>query len=82
MEQSKKWYQSKIILFSIASILIFGSNLVLGFVTGNGVSQEQIDALAQAQPAVSESIQKLQSGSNILEVLGVALPPIIIIFRT
>lgn len=81
MEQTKKWYQSKIVLFGGALVLVFGSNLLLGFLTGQGVSAEQVQAIEQAQPAVAEAVKKLQSGANILDVIGLVAGAVITVAR-
>ena len=78
---TKKWYQSKIVLLGLVSVLVFGSNLLLGFISGQGVTLEQIQAVEQARPDIAEAVKKLQSGGNILDVLGLLGGALIIIAR-
>ncbi len=78
----KPWYKSKIILLALSSLMLFGSNWLTGWLTSQGVSQEQLDALSQAQPQVTDVVQRVQGGESILSVLGAIISIAILIFRT
>lgn len=80
MEQ-KKWYQSKIVLFSLSTLLIVGGNLLTGFITGQGVTPDQLAAIETAEPEVAEAVQRLQSGESILQVIAGLFPVLILILR-
>lgn len=79
---TKPWWQSKIILLAGASALIFGGNALTGFLTGAGVTPEQIDIIRTTQPQIAEAIQQFESGQNILNtILGVLMPALIAVAR-
>lgn len=79
--ETKKWYQSKIVLFGLTLVLVYGSNLLLGFISGNGVTLEQIQAVEQTQPDFAEAVKKLQNGGNILDVIGLLGGALIVLAR-
>ena len=79
---TKPWWKSKIILLALASALLFGGNALTGFLTGNGVTPEQLDAIKQTQPAIADSVDQLQHGGNVIQViLGAIVPALIFIAR-
>ncbi len=71
MEQKKPWYQSKIVLLVLGALSTVGANLLTGFISGQGVTKDQLDAIAATQPAVAEAIQKYQDGQGLLTSLTV-----------
>lgn len=77
----KTWYKSKIILLGITTILVFGSQLLNGWVTGQGVTPEQMQALEIAQPQIVDSVERIQAGENALAVLGTSFGAFVLIFR-
>lgn len=79
--ESKKWYQSKIVLLSLSTILIVGGNLLTGFLTGQGVTPEQLDAVAAAEPEVAEAIERVQTGDSILQIVAGLFPTLVLILR-
>lgn len=80
--EKKPWYKSKIIMLALSAALVFGSNLLGGWLTGQGVTQEQMDALSTAQPEVAHAIERVQAGENVLGVVGSLVSVFILIFRT
>lgn len=80
MEQ-KKWYQSKIVLFCISAVLVVGGNLLTGFLTGEGVTPDQLSAIKSAQPEIANAVEKLQAGESALQVIAGLFPVIILILR-
>lgn len=68
--KKKPWYQSKIFVLSVVAVLTIGGNYLTGWFTGQGVTQEQIDAVAAVQPAVAQAIEKYQHGAGLLESLS------------
>lgn len=68
--EKKPWHKSKIFLLAVTAIATIGANLLTGFVTGNGVTEGQIEAIAATQPAVANAIQDVQNGGNILQGLS------------
>lgn len=79
--QEKKWYQSKITLLGIAASVLFISNFVTGWLTGQGVSPEQFAILESAYPTIANAIKTLDSGASIITVLGAVINPLIVIWR-
>ena len=80
MEQ-KKWYQSKIVLLSLSTVLVVGGNLLTGFLTGQGVTPDQLDAIAAAEPEVAEAVKRIQAGDSILQVIAGLFPVLVLILR-
>jgi hypothetical protein len=73
MEQKKPWYQSKIVLLAITAFFTIGTNLATGWLTGQGVTQDQINAVAATQPAVAEAIDDYQAGQGVLNSVSVVV---------
>lgn len=81
LADKKPWYQSKIALFCIGAIVTFGSNFLSQWLTGQGVTPEQMDALASAQPEVAQAVDKIQNGGNILSAVGALFGTAVLVFR-
>lgn len=78
----KPWHQSKIILLSLAAVLVYGLDALTGFLTGSGVTPEQIQVIRDTQPDIAEAVEEYKSGSNVLQTtLGVLLPALIAVVR-
>ncbi len=67
--EKKPWYKSKIALLAFTAVLVIGGNFLTGFITGNGVTQDQIDAIGTVQPQVATTIENVQHGQNIFQGL-------------
>ena len=80
--EKKKWYQSKIFLLAVAALATVGTNLANGWLSGQGVTTEQIDAVAATQPAVAEAIEKYQHGQGILQSIMTLSFAAIAVFRS
>lgn len=81
MEQKKPWYKSKIVLFALTSILVFGSNLMTGWLTTQGVTTEQFEVIQQAEGPVQDAVETIQEGGNALSVLGSLFGLFVLVFR-
>ena len=82
LESGKKpWYQSKTILFALTSVLVFGSNLLNGWLTMQGVTPEQFDAISQAEGPVRDAIDNVKDGGNVLSAVGALFGTAIIVIR-
>jgi hypothetical protein len=81
METKKKWWQSKIVLLGIATGAIALGNLATGFLSGQGVSPEQMNVLYDTQPAVAQAVAKLQSGENVISAVAGLFGPLIAVAR-
>jgi len=79
-EAKKPFYQSKIFLLGITMILVFGGNYLFGFVSAN-VTPEQLESIDDAQPIVTDIVQRLKDGESILSVVGMIIGVLISIFR-
>ena len=61
-------------------ILVFGGNYLFGFVSAN-VTPEQLESIDDAQPIVTDIVQRLKDGESILSVVGMIIGVLISIFR-
>ena len=77
---TKPWYKSKVVLFSIALVLIAGTNLGFNWISGE-ITPEQLKAIEEAYPAGVEIVQRLKNGESILSVLGAIVGVIIAVSR-
>lgn len=68
--QKKKWYKSKIIMVALALAGIFGYNWLTGWLTSQGITPEQLEALQLAYPDIAEAVQKASDGGNLLSAIG------------
>lgn len=76
----KTWYKSKIILLALTIVAVFGGNYLFHFLGAN-ISQEQLDAIAQSQPAVADLIERYRSGESIYSLIGAAVGVLFVVFR-
>lgn len=77
---TKPWYKSKVVLFALALVLVAGSNLGFGWISGQ-ITPEQLDAIRDAYPAGVEIVERLKNGESILSVLGTIVGLIIAVSR-
>lgn len=80
MVETKKWYQSKIVLFGIALALVYGSNFLTGWLGGN-VSADQLDAIVDTKPQVLDIVNRLKNGESVLSLLGAIAGVLISVLR-
>jgi len=78
---TKSWYQSKIVLLAFVMILVFGSNIAFGWLTGQGVTLDQIQAVEAVYPSLADAVKQLQDGTSVFNVLGVFMGALIAIAR-
>lgn len=57
-ESTKKWYQSKIFLLGAVMFLVGVTNWATGWLTGRGVTPEQLQVIQDAQPTAIEGIKE------------------------
>lgn len=81
MENSKKWWQSKIVLLALALALVFGSNFVNVFLMQNGITDDQINAVAVNAPEIAAKLEGVNSLNELITALGAIIAPIIAIAR-
>lgn len=80
MVETKKWYQSKIVLFGIVLTLVYGSNFITGWLSGN-VSADQLDAIVDTKPQVLDIVNRLKNGESVLSLLGTIAGVLISVLR-
>lgn len=62
--------------------MVYGLDALTGFLTGSGVTPEQIQVIRDTQPDIAEAVEEYKSGSNVLQTtLGVLLPALIAVVR-
>lgn len=81
MTEKKPWYKSKIALLALSSVAVFGSNFFTGWLSGQGVTPEQFDALQQAAPQALEAIKEASDAKDILSAVGALFGAAIFVFR-
>ena len=81
MEQSKKWYQSKIALLGIVIALVGGTDFALGWISGQGVTVEQVQAVQTVYPQVAQGIKDAISSNNIFQALSVIAGSLTTVWR-
>lgn len=79
--EKKPWYKSKIILLAGTMLLVFGGNLLGASLFRSGVTPEQIEAIQTAAPQAEDIFNRLQSGENIMSMIGAIISLLIIVFR-
>lgn len=79
--EKKPWYKSKIILLAGTLLLVFGGNLLGASLFRSGVTPEQIEAIQTAAPQAEDIFNRLQSGENIMSMIGAIISLLIIVFR-
>ena len=80
MTPTKKWYQSKLVLFGLVLVFVYGSNLLLSWL-GVNVTPEQIRAIEDTRPEIMDIVNRLKNGENVLSVIGSLAGVIIVIVR-
>lgn len=69
MEGKKPWYKSKIMLLVYGFLATIGTNLLTGFLTGQGVTPDQLEAVRSTQPEIADAVSSAQSGQNVIQAL-------------
>jgi len=79
--EPKKWYQSKIVLFSASTLLLVGGDLLTGFLTASEVTPEQLAAIEQSGPQVVEAVRGIRAGENLFQTIAGLFPAVVLILR-
>lgn len=74
---SKKWYQSKIVLLFVALF----SAAIYQFHVADSLTQEQLDAVAGLTGAAQQAYENAKSGQNVLSWLLSLAAPVGVFFR-
>jgi hypothetical protein len=78
--QTKKWYQSKIVLLSMLLVFVGGSDIFTGWISGQ-ITTDQIDAVAQAYPALKDGLFKSVESKNVFQAIQVLSAFVFAIWR-
>jgi len=70
--ETKKWYQSKIIIICAIAISAIVANHFTGFISANATA-EQIQAVQAFDPAIAETLKDVKSGQNWFSSAGTLL---------
>lgn len=81
MEQKKPWYKSKITLAGILLALAGLSNVTFGFVTGEGVTPEQIAVINATYPKLAEQVAQLAKGGEIFSGITAIAGTLVAVWR-
>jgi len=66
---TKKWYQSKIFLLAAVMGLVGGADLAFGWLSGSGVTAEQINIIDATLPGTADAVKDAVAGKNYLGVI-------------
>ena len=67
--EKKPWYKSKIFLLGIAMAMVGGTDLATGWLSGNGITADQINVLETALPSAAENIKDAIEGKNYFGII-------------
>ena len=70
--EKKPWFQSKIVIICAIAVVTIVGNYLTGFITTNA-TPEQIQAVADIDPAVADTVNAVQSGQNWISAAGTLL---------
>lgn len=82
MTESKKWYQSKLVLLGLAIVFVSVTGLVPSFLMGQGVTPEQLLVLETQYPGIKDALSGINAGEPWNKYIGTFLGALIVIFRT
>lgn len=66
---AKKWYQSKIFLLGVVLALVGGTDLAFGWLSGSGVTAEQINVIDATLPGTAEAVKDAVAGKNYFGII-------------
>ena len=69
MQTKKPWYKSKLFLLGLVMALVGGTDLATGWLSGNGVTPEQIQVIDNTLPQLSSDIKAAIQGKNYFGVI-------------
>lgn len=68
--EKKPWYKSKITLAGIVLAITALTDAVTGFLSGSGVTPEQIAVIEQAYPQAADQIRDAVAGNDYFKALS------------
>lgn len=66
---TKKWYQSKIFLLAVVMALVGGTDLAFGWLSGAGVTPEQINIIDATLPGTADAVKDAVAGKNYFGII-------------
>ena len=66
---TKKWYQSKIFLLAVVMAIVGGTDLAFGWLSGAGVTPEQINIIEATLPGTAEGVKDAVAGKNYFGII-------------
>lgn len=66
---TKKWYQSKLFLLGAVLALVGGTDLAFHWISGAGVTAEQINVIDATLPGTAEAVKQAIDGKNYLGII-------------
>lgn len=66
---TKKWYQSKLVLLGLVMAIVGGVYLAYHWLSGAGVTPEQINAIETALPGTADAVKQAIEEKNYLAAL-------------
>lgn len=81
MEEKKPWYLSKIFMLSAILAVVYGTDAFFGFISGAGVTPDQIEVIYSTKPEIAQAVQDLQDGRPWYSVIGIVGTVAVAIFR-
>lgn len=79
--EKKPWYKSKIVAAGLVLILTAVSDAVFGFVSGNGITVDQVQVIQTAYPAAAEGIKDAVAANDVFRALSAATGFLVAIWR-
>lgn len=67
--EKKPWYKSKIVVLGIVMGLVGATDLAFGWLSGQGVTPEQVQVIQTALPEVAGQIKDAVAGKNYFGIL-------------
>lgn len=68
--EKKPWYKSKITLAGIVLVLTAVTDAATGFLSGSGVTPEQIQTIQTAYPQAAEQIKDAVNGNDYFKAIA------------
>lgn len=66
---TKKWYQSKIFLLAVVMALVGATDLATGWLSGAGVTPEQIQVIDATLPGTADAVKDAVAGKNYFGII-------------
>jgi len=68
-DNTKKWYQSKIFLLTVVMALVGATDLAFGWLSGSGVTPEQIQVIDATLPGTADAVKEAVAGKHYFAII-------------